>query len=344
MGHAWKDATCTTPKKCTRCGITEGNALGHSYNPATCVLPKTCSRCGATTGSPNGHTWGAWKYDKTSGSTTHYRVCSVCNEKQTESHTFGSSSVIKEATCTEDGISRRVCSVCNANEDTVIAKLGHNWSTLWSKSSTTHWHECTRGCGATSNVSAHAYKTWQIASPTYHSRACTVCGYNQNEGHSYGEYTITKSPTCIETGTKTRTCTACGRKDTQTIAANGHTWGSWTGSGLTDEHVRYCSVCHQQGTEAHKWGAYGVVTKATCVSTGTKRRQCSVCSATQDATIAKLTTHTYSTAWSSNTSQHWHACTVAGCTAKSNVGSHSLNSSTNTCYTCKRKGPFSVLN
>lgn len=345
LGHAWKDATCTTPKKCTRCGITEGNALGHSYNPATCVLPKTCSRCGVTTGSPNGHTWGAWKYDKTSGSTTHYRVCSVCNEKQTESHTFGSSSVIKEATCTEDGISRRVCSVCNANEDTVIAKLGHNWATVWSATQTQHWHDCKNsGCTAKTAIANHTYGSWSSNGSSTHTRTCTVCGHAQGASHTYGSYTTTKSPTCIETGTKTRTCTACGRKDTQTIAANGHTWGSWTGSGTTAEHVRHCSVCHQQGTEAHNWGAYWVVTKATCVSTGTKRRQCSVCSATQNATIPKLTTHTYSKVWSSNTSQHWHACTVAGCTAKSNVGSHSLNSSTNTCYTCKRKGPFSVLN
>ncbi len=38
--HMWIDATCTTPKKCSKCGETEGVALGHS-----CDIGK-CSRCG----------------------------------------------------------------------------------------------------------------------------------------------------------------------------------------------------------------------------------------------------------------------------------------------------------
>jgi len=32
MGHQMKDADCDTPKTCSRCGITDGEALGHSYN------------------------------------------------------------------------------------------------------------------------------------------------------------------------------------------------------------------------------------------------------------------------------------------------------------------------
>ena len=29
-GHKWQDATCTAPKKCTKCGITTGTARGHA--------------------------------------------------------------------------------------------------------------------------------------------------------------------------------------------------------------------------------------------------------------------------------------------------------------------------
>lgn len=28
--HQWEEATCTTPKTCTQCGETEGEALGHT--------------------------------------------------------------------------------------------------------------------------------------------------------------------------------------------------------------------------------------------------------------------------------------------------------------------------
>ena len=37
--HAWKDATCTEAKNCSKCGLTDGAALGH-----TCSIGE-CSRC-----------------------------------------------------------------------------------------------------------------------------------------------------------------------------------------------------------------------------------------------------------------------------------------------------------
>lgn len=38
--HSWQNATCTTPKKCSKCGETDGQELGHSDNGGI------CSRCG----------------------------------------------------------------------------------------------------------------------------------------------------------------------------------------------------------------------------------------------------------------------------------------------------------
>ena len=40
--HAWKDATCTEAKNCSKCGLTDGSALGH-----TCSIG-TCTRCNTT--------------------------------------------------------------------------------------------------------------------------------------------------------------------------------------------------------------------------------------------------------------------------------------------------------
>ena len=37
--HIWKDANCTTPKTCTKCGTTNGSSLGHTTNTGV------CSRC-----------------------------------------------------------------------------------------------------------------------------------------------------------------------------------------------------------------------------------------------------------------------------------------------------------
>ncbi len=52
--HSWIEATCTTPKTCTKCGATIGSALGHTWKNATCTDPKTCTRCGTTSGSSLG--------------------------------------------------------------------------------------------------------------------------------------------------------------------------------------------------------------------------------------------------------------------------------------------------
>ena len=44
--------------------------------------------------------------------------------------------------------------------------------------------------------------------------------------HIWGEEKITKAATCTETGTKTRTCTKCGKVETLTIQALGHNYVS----------------------------------------------------------------------------------------------------------------------
>lgn len=55
--HSYEAATCTAPRTCTKCGVTEGSAVGHSWSAVTCTEPKTCTVCGATSGSAAGHKW-----------------------------------------------------------------------------------------------------------------------------------------------------------------------------------------------------------------------------------------------------------------------------------------------
>ncbi len=55
--HAWKEATCTTPRTCTKCEVTEGEALGHQWQEANCQDPEICTRCGEEQGEALGHDW-----------------------------------------------------------------------------------------------------------------------------------------------------------------------------------------------------------------------------------------------------------------------------------------------
>ena len=44
--HKWVDATCTEPKTCELCGVTEGDPLGHDAGSPTYFEDSYCSACG----------------------------------------------------------------------------------------------------------------------------------------------------------------------------------------------------------------------------------------------------------------------------------------------------------
>ncbi len=164
----------------------------------------------------------------------------------------------------------------------------HSYSTAWSSDNTNHWHEC--ACGATSDKSAHTYGSWTTTKAATctadgtKSRSCSVCGAKQTGivaklGHNYSStYTVDKAATCTADGTKSRSCSVCGAKETGTVAKLGHNYSS----------------------------TYTVDKAATCTSTGTKSRHCTRCSATTDSTTIKATGHTYG---------NWTTTKAATCTA-----------------------------
>ena len=56
---------------------------------------------------------------------------------------------------------------------------------------------------------------------------CNICGAERTVGeHIFGDYTVTKEPTCTEQGEKARICAICNYKDTEAIPATGHTYNS----------------------------------------------------------------------------------------------------------------------
>ncbi len=75
--HTWLDATCESPRTCSECGETEGEALGHTWLDATCAAPKTCSVCGATQGEALAHTW-------VEATCAAPKTCSVCGATEGE--------------------------------------------------------------------------------------------------------------------------------------------------------------------------------------------------------------------------------------------------------------------
>lgn len=56
------------------------------------------------------------------------------------------------------------------------------------------------------------------------------------KSHKYGEWKVTKEPTCVDVGEKQRTCSKCGGKETEIISETGHVYDSSTSK---------CTVCGQ---------------------------------------------------------------------------------------------------
>lgn len=130
-------------------------------------------------------------------------------------HRFGEWQVTVAATCTKDGVSRRICSICGAVEEKSVPATGHKFS-AWT---VTKAATCTE-----SGIS---------------TRKCSVCGTEETMivpslGHSMTA-TAGKAATCTEAGNSAYwTCSRCHQffsdaagkteiaKDSWVIAALGH--------------------------------------------------------------------------------------------------------------------------
>ena len=248
LGHSWTEwsvvnpATCTDEglqvRNCTRCGIRETQpipATGHSPVvipgvPATCTTGgKTegsqCSVCGAILNAqadlpPTGHTAvviPAVPATCTEGGKTEGSQCSVCGtilNAQADTPALGhdyEATEYKEATASEDGYIKFVCTRCWDSYTEIIPRIPHE-----------HNFVPAAGMPAT------------CTEPGINSYACTICGESYSEPTPALGHIPTavpgKMPTCTEPGlTEGSVCSRCGAVlAAQTeIPATGHNWGEW---------------------------------------------------------------------------------------------------------------------
>ena len=90
------------------------------------------------------HRFGEWKVTVAATCTkdgVSRRICSICGVVEEKSvpatgHNFGAWTVTKAATCTESGISTRKCSVCGTEETMIVPSLGHSMTATAGKAAT----------------------------------------------------------------------------------------------------------------------------------------------------------------------------------------------------------------
>lgn len=114
--HVWGSyvkVSDTQHKEVCPCGA-EKDPVNHSGGTATCLAKAICTDCKEAYGDLGDHA-----YDNACDAD-----CNLCGATRTPAaHAFGDWQVTKEATESEEGAKKRVCSVCGKEETEKIAKL-----------------------------------------------------------------------------------------------------------------------------------------------------------------------------------------------------------------------------
>ncbi len=269
--HSWIDATCTKPKTCSKCGLTDGTAKTHNVVidekvEATCIEHGStsgahCSECNEILIKQNEiekaeHTW-------SDATCSVGKTCTVCGAIGSEPNNHNAV-VVKgyAATCSEKGLTDgSYCSICLKilSEQKEIEKVEHTWS----DATCTNAKICTT-CGLIDGI------------PVEHSIVIDE-GYAAtciNEGLTYGAH-----------------CSDCGKvlleqvitpiADHTEVVDKGYE-ATCTKTGLTDgSHCLICNEVLKEQVEIPIADHTEVVDKgyeATCTETGlTDGSHCLIC-------------------------------------------------------------------
>lgn len=233
------------------------------------------------------------KYDDCSGQGYERIVCLDCNGILKETlypriaHTPGAWTTAKEASCTETGLSVKICTVCNQTVETQeIPMLEH----------VAEWK---------------IYREATCTKEGREERQCTVCGKFLESrtipmiDHNPGDWVVERATTCTVAGILARKCTECSQiLETQEISVTGHSPGDW--------EVKVATNCWRDGTMAilcqtcgftleskkipkvdHDY-TYSVVTSPTCEKSGIGKYTCSMCRGGYQVNIDPTGEHVYS--------------------------------------------------
>lgn len=142
------------------------------------------------------HRFGEWQVTVAATCTkdgVSRRICSICGAVEEKSvpalgHTFGAWTTAKKPTCTETGTEKRICTVCSKEETRVIAALGHTPGTEVFVDKNDHWNVC-KVCHAVVNKTGH----------TYVNGIQCVCGAVKSEGGTLKRIEVSDTITVPDT-------------------------------------------------------------------------------------------------------------------------------------------------
>lgn len=115
--------------------------------------------------------------------------------------------------------------------------------------------------------------------------------------HSWEPWQLLYRPTCTEKGKRSRVCSKCGKKVTESLKALGHDWGKWR---VTKEatcakkglRTHTCKTCGKKEKEEyfaeHTYGKWTTTLEPTCTREGEREHTCKVCGEKATQALKKL--------------------------------------------------------
>ena len=221
----------------------------------------------------------------------------------------------RAATCTDTGLTVRVCSVCGITEQEIIPATGHSYAVTWSKDNDFHWHAAT--CEHTDLVKDKAEHIWE-------------------------DGLVIIEPTHLKEGTILQTCSVCGAQKAVSVQAIGeHAYSeSWTSDEENHWHAATCGHDLVSDEGKHSWDSGTITTEPTHLTTGVRTFTCTVCGAKRTEAVPVLdTAHTFDEAhWTSDENYHWHAATCGHDVVKDKTAHSWSETARKAATTCTAEG------
>ena len=310
---------------CTIAGCTEkGDYEEHTLVDGVCsVCQREVRDC-----EDGNHSYNTdWSYDEKN----HWHACSsvTCSSiTDLSAHTFDEGTAVGHT----------MVYTCSCGYQKIVT-LEHNYSSDWSKNELYHWHACTvNGCENQGNRAPHNYSEGTLNNHKM-VYTCTDCGYEKvvDVPHRFdGEWLHDADGhwhTCSVDG-----CTVTSEKENHSFADAdiknhkeylvcsicGETLENDLPHSVSEDlkydetnHWHYCTVpgCTEKMDIAEHTFGDGELIDHKMVYV------CSGCGYNKEVVLD----HKFDTAWGNDETNHWHNCTIAGCTEKDNLGEHTFD-------------------